>query len=393
MELLAPTARAAKNITQKTGNPAHTIHSLIYRPETDTQNAIVRFLPKINTESCFQVYIIDESSMISDKMGLSSGDFETNGSLLHDLLSFIRQGNPDNKIIFVGDECQLAPVGYAATEKSPALDQHYICQKYELTCNTVELDRVMRQAPGSYILDSAYEVRNYITRNHLQAFPLPLGKRFYKPNEAVEIYLNLYHPKQFDDVIIISMSNKYLQKCNLLIRYELGFLQNLQPGDRIVLTQNFFGRKNTFIANGEIGEIIATGSISRVEDMHFMDVEVAFRDVSGLPFTVCTKLMIDVLLNPGSYTRERRQALHAHAYRNNPEFRKSENMVDDDFLSAMQAGYGHAFTCHKAQGSEWNTVLFNTWMPLVSPDNRFLYTGITRARKDLYTNGAHTIKE
>lgn len=42
---------------------------------------------------------------------------------------------------------------------------------------------------------------------------------------------------------------------------------------------------------------------------------------------------------------------------------------------------------HKAQGSEWDTVIMNTWMKEL--DLRFLYTGITRARHALFTNGAH----
>ena len=73
--------------------------------------------------------------------------------------------------------------------------------------------------------------------------------------------------------------------------------------------------------------------------------------------------------------------------RSNRVFSDSKNTWDSLYLSALQLNYGHALTVHKAQGNEWDTVIMNTWMREL--DLRFLYTGITRARKELFANGAH----
>jgi exodeoxyribonuclease-5 len=47
--------------------------------------------------------------------------------------------------------------------------------------------------------------------------------------------------------------------------------------------------------------------------------------------------------------------------------------------------YGYAITCHKSQGSEWNNVAlwFECMPPKVWDNKRWLYTGITRASKQL----------
>lgn len=104
--------------------------------------------------------------------------------------------------------------------------------------------------------------------------------------------------------------------------------------------------------------------------------------------TIDAMISLDYLQDPKKITIEKRKALFAAANKNNPVYRKTKDCRDDEYLSAMQLSYGHAMTCHKAQGSEWNTVFLNTWMP-DNPDLRFLYTGVTRARKELFTNNSH----
>jgi exodeoxyribonuclease-5 len=48
--------------------------------------------------------------------------------------------------------------------------------------------------------------------------------------------------------------------------------------------------------------------------------------------------------------------------------------------------FGYALTVHKSQGSEWDAVmLFDQRLPETSDEDyaRWLYTGVTRARKKL----------
>lgn len=389
MELLAPTARAAKNIAKKTGFPAQTIHSLIYRVDSDLEQGVVRFTPKSNLEPEFTVFIVDESSMIGDRASHSGGDFVSPQKLLGDLVRFIKGGNTRSKVIFVGDECQLPPVGYTNVEYSPAMDLGYLQREYKLKGSVVELTEIVRQQSGSYILEAALQVRKYVIGRDKTAFGSSLGKKMFSCNDAVRLYLGNYNPKDHDSVVILSMSNSYLQKCNSLIRAELGLQGELATGDRITLIQNFYCKRGAYVANGEMGVVKTIGQTCKVAGLNFREVEVEFRSIDGEAYLVQAKLLSDALSNPKVLTREKKQELFAYAYRTNAAFRQSKQVWDDEYLSAMMVGYGHAFTCHKAQGSEWDTVLFNTWMPKDAPDNRFLYTGITRARRDLYTNEAH----
>lgn len=62
-------------------------------------------------------------------------------------------------------------------------------------------------------------------------------------------------------------------------------------------------------------------------------------------------------------------------------------MMSDPYFNAVQAKYGYAITCHKAQGSEWKRVFLDCqyYNNILSVDGfKWLYTGITRATERLY---------
>lgn len=387
-ELLAPTGRAAKNIASKAGYHAETIHAHVYIPETNEDEAKVRFLRKTNKFSELRVYIIDESSMISNLVS-NSHEFESDTPILSDLIAFIKQGNKSNKIIFVGDDCQLPPVGYKAYQQSPALDSSYLQKTFQLQGNMVRLSRVMRQSEGSYILDAAYELRSFIEKE--QVYTGSIGRAMYSPNHVTDLYLQRFDVNNPENVSIIAYSNDYIGRCNKMVRTKLGLGGILAKNDLVVLNRNYFGKNFTYIPSGEVAKVVATGSVRTVAELRFMEVELAIFNRGDEAFTVSTKIMLDALENPKLVTHDKKKALFASANKNNPAYRSSKNICDDEFLSAMQVNYAHAFNCHKAQGSEWNTILLNSWMP--DTDQRFLYTGITRAKTELFTNNAHTFKK
>ncbi len=387
-ELLAPTGRAAKNIASKTNYEASTLHSHLYLVQVDMENASVRFLPKTNKDESMMVYIVDESSMLSNRLSEDSTDYETANPLLTDLIRFVRAGHKNNKIIFVGDSCQLPPIGYNNHESPPALSVEVLTKTFNIRGTKIELSAVMRQQGNSYILHSAYEVRDCIL-NPNKKFTQSVGKRVYNQSQVIETYLKHFQPHNFDAVAIVSYSNKYVKECNSLIRSKLGYSGVLSKGDRLVVNQNYASH-SAQVANGEIGVVVNTGRKQRIEELNFMEVEILFKDKANHDFTITTQVMLDILEAPKTVTKAKKSALFASAMRHNPTFRQSKDIRDDQFLSAMQLSYGHAFTCYKAQGSEWDTVIMNTWMPPKS-DYRFLYTGITRARKELFTNNAHLI--
>jgi exodeoxyribonuclease V len=385
-QLLAPTGRAAKNLSQKSGFSANTIHSGIYSVDTDIEKAMVVYTLKTNLTDKQQVFIVDESSMIGDK-ALKQEGYSTPRSIMADFIRYVSSTNYPYKIIFVGDICQLAPMGYESNEISPALSKSYLKEKYQLTGSSVELTKVMRQADGSSILDTAHAVRACMLTDSRKRFSNSIGSRMGNPYQVALKYLNHYDSKKSDAAAIISYGNKYAEDANKLVRAELGLQGILAVGDKVVLNQNYYGKSFEYVSNGEMGEVASLGSKTKVEDLTFIDAEVEFKDAFGQKFKVKSKILLDVLENRQVLNIEKKKALFALAFKNNPAFRNSKKIWDDEFLSAMQIGYGHAFTCHKAQGSEWDTVLLNSWSP--NNDLRFLYTGITRARKNLYTNSGH----
>ena len=382
VQLLAPMGRSAKAISKKTQTIAKTIHSCIYKPSTDPENAVVNLIRRGNDTTQPQVFIIDESSMLSNKL-TDNEDFVSQKPLLTDLIDFIKQGNSLNKIIFVGDDCQLAPIGYTSYEKSPALNVPYLEKTFAIHGKEVALSQVMRQCEGSTIYQTAHKIRQNIYGNRA-VMPNYIGNYFKGEDEAVKLYLNRFELGKQDKVVIIGCSNAYADKCNALIRNNLELTGTLSVGDTVMLNQNYMGQR--YVASGEIGVVKRINSnINKVADLDFMDVEIMFTDENNQPFTIVTKVLLNSLV--GKIEKEQRKGLFAYAMRSNPTFRNSKDIRDDEFLSALQLSYGHAINGYKAQGSEWDTVILNTWFP---PNNlRFLYTGVTRARKELFGNTAY----
>ncbi len=67
--LAAPTGKAAKVFQKKTGHIAKTLHSLIYKPEKAKHGCGIKLIRKQNLIENYTIFIIDESSMISDMKG------------------------------------------------------------------------------------------------------------------------------------------------------------------------------------------------------------------------------------------------------------------------------------------------------------------------------------
>ena len=140
--LMAPTGRAAKVLSAYAGRGALTIHKKIYFPKIDRGGAGVQFTLKENKHTN-TIFIVDESSMIGDDRQQSK--FFENGSLLHDLVHYVSNGEKC-KLIFVGDTAQLPPVNL---EVSPALDEDELTAQFNTAVHSITLEDVVRQQIGS----------------------------------------------------------------------------------------------------------------------------------------------------------------------------------------------------------------------------------------------------
>ena len=100
--VLAPTGRAAKVASSLSRHAASTIHRRIYRPNPSDPTGKSWFVAR--NECKDTLFIVDESSLISDRPE------EGSRGLLSILVGYVYSA-PGCRLLLVGDEAQLPPVG------------------------------------------------------------------------------------------------------------------------------------------------------------------------------------------------------------------------------------------------------------------------------------------
>lgn len=213
---------------KKPGKGASTIHSAIYnldklveyQDEKDPKTYKFYTALKVNTDISDCVYIIDESSMVSDVY--TDGEFMRFGSgcLLKDLMEYINidQNDHNKKIIFIGDNAQLPPIGM---NNSPALDSKYLATKYRLNSLEYELTEVVRQKSGSGIIQNAVKIRECINKKEFNRLNMDLNHHDIHQIEAkdtIQTYLESCGHKINDESMIIACLNADVQTYNEAIR-------------------------------------------------------------------------------------------------------------------------------------------------------------------------------
>ncbi len=256
----APTARATKIISQKTGCYGSTMHSKIYKLDENNISDQVVLKYRHNTNEEFAVFIVDEASMVSDVYD-PTNEFSTPGSLLGDYIKHVKQGNPKNKIIFIGDNFQLPPVDRSRTfNYSPALSEKHITSKYGYTGSTFLLTEVKRQESNSGVLQIANNIRNSNEFKSYANYGIPLFKYngYTKGvSQAINSYMNELDLDILDKQTMISYTNKDVHFLNRTVRERLGFNNtHFHIGDFVTFQQNWFTMGGDPILNGDIARVI-----------------------------------------------------------------------------------------------------------------------------------------
>lgn len=234
-----------------------------------------------------------------------------------DLLSF------NTPVLVLGDQAQLPPVrggGYFTNQKP-----------------NLELTEIHRQARDNPIIDLATRVRRGET--------LPYG------NYGDSRVIQKIEPEDAltHDQILVG-TNKTRRKINLRVR-ELSGLPGLEgvpwAGERIVCLRN---DHDAGLLNGEMWRVL--------------DVQA----VDG-----CDQIGLTIKSEAGD------SVLDVVAHRHHFEGREEE-MCPWIRRSAQEFDFGYAITTHKAQGSQWGSVLvFDESRMFRSSKKQWLYTAITRA--------------
>lgn len=388
--LLAPTGRAAKVLSMYSNKKAFTIHKRIYFSHHEDSSFSFRLKENRSKDT---IFIIDESSMI----GTDNNMFQRN--LLDDLMQYIFSGD-GCKAIFIGDTAQLPPVGQ---ELSNALDTDYLNSHFNVSTLSFQLTQVVRQALESGILKNASNLRY---RLYKENFSLPILKTS-ELKDVVSIsstdfeeYLRAtYKEYGEDEVIVIAKSNYQANSLNNLIRYRLLERETLlEAGDRLmVVKNNYFWLEDDsamgFIANGDIFRINRVISFEDRFGFNFANVAISFDDYEN-----AVELEVKILLNTlniekASLDKEKELELYENVFQyyykqEHNKVNAKRKTLNDEYFNALQVKFASCLTCHKSQGGGWDAVfVFQSYLQEDSLNKeyfRWLYTAITRAKKQLY---------
>lgn len=413
--LVAPTGRAAMILRYKTGLEASTIHRSIYNLKEineKQEGTSFKYFYGIrpNQHTTQTIYLIDEASMISDVY--SDDEFIRFGSgyLLKDLFDFAFTGENNRKIVFIGDTAQLPPVGM---NHSPALDRDYLLEKYTIVSSHYKLTEVVRQKADSNILSAATHLRNSISKNQFNEFNLKTNKTDLmecSPFEFIGKYREIAKKLTVTNTIVICHSNRQALEYNHQIRTtRFGEKsQKLQKEDILMITHNNYNYpvelfNGMFVRVTEVGEIIYRANPKfYLEGKKTVSRQLDFRELQVEVFDIYGKLQVLKTTVLDNFLTAETGKLHPYDQRalyvdfkdrmgkkgikpRTEEFIKA--LKTDTYFNAIQAKYGYAITCHKAQGGEWDAVFvdFQVFIgKMTKAYFRWAYTAITRSSSVLY---------
>lgn len=327
IRLAAPTGRAAKRLSETTGQKALTIHRLLEANNlAQDDNLQLGFSKDIDDQLDADVIILDEVSMVDIV-------------LMHHFLNAVPDGC---RIILVGDTDQLPAVGPGSVLKDIIRSQKI---------PAIRLDEIFRQAQTSMIIQNAHIIN---------AGRLPdLRKQysdfvFYELNDDTSVTQKILdlctkdlHHEGFDvlkDVQVLSPMHRFLcgvENLNLMLQERLNPKKNqdelkyssqtFRVGDKVMHIRNNY-QKNVF--NGDIGFI---------------------QDINN------EKLTVDYFDHIVTYEKNE--------------------------LNELTLAY--ASSVHKSQGSEYKVVIIPlSTTHYIMLQRNLLYTAITRAKQKVIIIGS-----
>ncbi|MGM4882681.1 ATP-dependent DNA helicase [Rhizobium ruizarguesonis] len=422
--IAAPTGRAAKIISEKTGRYARTVHSEVYdfgdlkeyaQENQELGSETFKFYARIasNRDPANTVYIVDEASLLSDIYSESEFFRSGTGYVLNDLISYVgfEHGETDRKIIFVGDPAQLPPVGMSS---SPALDANYLRAKFGLEATEYELKHVLRQKADSAVIRNVMPLRDSLSSGTFGSLSFDFDEdvRRLRSDEVLPLYMATRTNSEAP--IVITRSNKEAAGFNRAIRSSLfPGREFVAAGDRLIVTANGFVNGN-FLANGEFVDVVdaetmverrfvslrrrdeETGAVEVIEvPLVFRDIRLAVSSLDDGEAVLTAKILDDHLHDSGSgVDAVQQRALYVDFLKRHPDLRNgndrdriSDIIRQDPYFSALRVRFGYAVTCHKAQGGEWENVFVSCpsgQNPRSADYFRWLYTAMTRASGKLY---------
>ena len=389
--LLAPTGRAAKVLSNYSEKPAQTIHKKIFR-KIPTDSGGVQFSLGENLHRN-TVFIVDEASMIGMDNPNSDSVY---GSLLESLFEYVYSG--DNcKLILVGDTAQLPPVG---SSESPALDIDFLKASYHLNIKHIELKQVARQQDASGILINATHLRECIAQQSDEFPKLQTFKDVVRLNgeELEDALNNAYSKYGFNDVLIVTRSNKRANLFNQAVRTRIRYMDDdLCGGDLMMVVKNnyfWLDEKSEagFIANGDSLQVRKILGRKEIYGFNFAECIVELCDYPDSPEITLILLLDTIPTDTSALTKEQQQFLYEAVMEDVADQPikglRMAYLKKNPYFNALQVKFNYSVTCHKAQGGQWPCVFIDQGYLTKEMLNveyiRWLYTAFTRASERVY---------
>ena len=347
--LCAPTGRAAKRMTEMTGEEAKTLHRLLEIGKIEKENEFTIMNYEVAPIDA-DVIIVDEASMVDIY-------------LMNYLLNGIYQGT---KLILVGDTDQLPSVGPGSVLKDIINSERI---------KTIFLDEIFRQAAQSKIIVNSHRVNDgeyFLEKEEQKDLK---DDFFYIKEKSQDVMLaqlislckgrleNFGNYNFFENIQILSPTKKGIlgtKELNKKLQEELNPSDDkknekkvgdiiFREGDRVMQVKNnydiYWEKGNTLSLNYETGTGIFNGEIGKIVKIDFINKQI--------------KILFD----------DEKEAWYA-------------------FSDMDQIEHAYAITVHKAQGSEFDVVIVVvTQSSAMLLTRNLLYTGLTRAKKLLILIG------
>ena len=349
--LCAPTGRAAKRMTETTGEEASTLHRLLEIGKVDEESLFKKDNEYKGAPIDADIIIVDEVSMV-DMFVMSY------------LLDCIYLGT---KLILVGDCDQLPSVGPGSVLKDLISSEKIV---------TVHLDKIFRQAAKSKIIVNAHRVNNGKTFIEKDSPELEEDSKedffFIKENNQEKILEQ-----------VLSLCNGRLRKFG-----DYDFFENIQ-----VLTPTKKGMLGTKELNKALQnelnphrenepEKSSMGAVFRIGD-RVMQIK------NNYDMYWERRIDDSIEVGNGIFNGEIGTITNINEKEKNIRIKFDDNKVCwYEFNELEQIEHSYCITIHKAQGSEFDVVIMI--IPQTAPmllTRNLLYTGLTRAKKLLIVIG------
>ena len=337
--LAAPTGRAAKRLSEVTGEDASTIHRLL-EAAIDPGTGKMTFVRDEDNPLKADAVIVDEMSMVDVQ-------------LLYSLLRAVPEGK---RLILVGDPDQLPPVG-------PGFPFSDMLRSGELP--SIRLTEIFRQAQQSLIVMNAHRVN----RGELPELKTVTSDFFFMRRQSED-----------------SVAQTIRDLCCTRLPKNMGI-----PSDQIqVLSPTRKGAVGTMNLNKILQSALNPAAEGKKERQFG---EFSFREGDRVMqirnnYDIMWKKLDGTMVGTGIFNGDVGTIREM-----NPQAETMTVVFDDreaeyDFTQLNELEPAYAVTVHKSQGSEYRAVVLAAWNG--SPyllSRSILYTAITRARELLIIVG------